>query len=483
MPMEDRVRMYLESDQFSCAGVHVRRIEGREAISQLFRFDIDVSCTDARLDPKEVTGTEARLVFKQGSEVLRTVHGMICYVEEHIGFGHDDNHFLLRLVPRAHRLTLVKTQDIFLDFSVPALIEHKLQLVGLEELDLRMTDLIGEYAKREFIVQYDETDLAFITRLAEHIGLSFHFDQSGDGDTMVFTDSNSAFTGSQEPLTLTLRERKDEIGLHEIKTASQVIPAFYVEMDYNYRTPHVDLTTTQESDKGFGGGVAEWGAHYKTPAEGESMARVRAEERECTAFVYQGKSDVPQVSAGHHAMLDGHDRLDSARVLVAAVEHRGSQPDATEAAGEEASYHNTFTAVPAIQTYRTPRVTPKPKIPGLMTGVVEPLELGRVEDYARIDEHGRYRIKFLFDTVPIGERQASRPVRKAQPTVGADYGMHFPLRPGIEVVMGFVNGDPDRPIVVGAVHNAHTPAHVKDKNSRQNIIKTASGIVMKFKDN
>src|SRR5690606_28914516 len=139
----------------------------------------------------------------------------------------------------------------------------------------------------------------------------------------------------------------------------------------------------------------------------------------------------------------------------------------------------TFVAIDTVQPYRPPRITPRPRIPGLLTGVVEAKSSTDVERYARIDAEGRYWIKFLFDTVPIGERRASRPIRRAYTNVGSDYGMHFPLRPGVEVVMAFVNGDPDRPIVLGAVHNTRTPNPVMDKIGRTNMIKTASGIRMR----
>jgi len=149
---------------------------------------------------------------------------------------------------------------------------------------------------------------------------------------------------------------------------------------------------------------------------------------------------------------------------------------------EESDYKNTFVGIDAKQHYRPPRVTPRPRIHGLLTGIVEAKSSTDVERYARVDDEGRYWIKFLFDNVPLGERRASRPVRRAQPTVGPDYGMHFPLRPGIEVVMAFVNGDPDRPIIVGAVHNTRTPNPVMSKIGRTNMLKTASGIKMRFKD-
>jgi type VI secretion system secreted protein VgrG len=105
-----------------------------------------------------------------------------------------------------------------------------------------------------------------------------------------------------------------------------------------------------------------------------------------------------------------------------------------------------------------------------------------ITNYSVLDDHGRYTIRFLFDTAPAGEHKASRPVRMIQPHAGPDYGMHFPLKPGIEVLLAFVNGDPDRPLIVGAVPNPETPSPVRKQNSMMNRIKTVSGILVEMND-
>jgi len=480
--MNHPVHMSLHSDQFPTDGVHVRRIRGREHIGRLFHFDINVLCTESTLAAEDVVGMEASLVLSRGNDE-RTIAGMISHFDEHFSHGHGGASYRLRLVPRAHRLNLVRTQDIFMDYSIPELIEHKLEMLGLEGTDVDATALLGQYGKREFVVQYDETDLAFVSRLAEHLGISFYYDCSSGHDKLVFTDHNGGFGSLADTPTLTLEQRTDEPGLHKLRLSTKVIPAAFVVMDYNNETPDVELTSMTEAEEGYGGGFAEWGDHFKTTAAGDALAKVRAQEHECQRAVYHGRSDVVQVAAGYHYEVDGHERLEDVKLLVTEVEHQGSQPVALHGGhDDQASYENNFVAIPSAVPFRPARRTPKPKIAGLMSGVVEPRELGEVERYARVDKQGRYQIKFLFDTVPLGERLASRPVRKAEPTVGPDYGMHFPLKPGVEVVMSFVNGDPDRPIIVGAVYNTQVPSPVLDANSRTNIIKSASGIGMRCKD-
>ena len=114
--------------------------------------------------------------------------------------------------------------------------------------------------------------------------------------------------------------------------------------------------------------------------------------------------------------------------------------------------------------------------------MVETDAQGAVGKFAKIDGEGRYVVKFLFDTAPPGERKASRAVRRIQPTAGPNYGMHFPLRPGVEVLMVFIDGDPDRPIIVGAVPNPVTPTPVDAGVSTKNRIRTESGVLFEIED-
>jgi type VI secretion system secreted protein VgrG len=159
-------------------------------------------------------------------------------------------------------------------------------------------------------------------------------------------------------------------------------------------------------------------------------------------------------------------------MLIVEVHH-----EATQAVwgGEKGSYVNTFRGVPGQLSYRPPRVTPRPRIAGFVTAIVD-AGAGGSPDYAQIDQQGRYMVRFLFDSAASGGRLASRPVRMIQNHAGENYGTHFPLKPGIEVLIAFVNGDPDRPLIVGAAPNALTPSPVDSRNRTTHRIKTMAGI-------
>jgi type VI secretion system secreted protein VgrG len=226
--------------------------------------------------------------------------------------------------------------------------------------------------------------------------------------------------------------------------------------------------------------VVEYGTHAKTSDEAKTLAEVRAQERLAGQLVYTGRSGVPALSAGTRVTIANHPDKGSLELLITEAEHEARQIVSARSQTEEPGYANTFRAIPALRTYRPPRITPKPRIAGLVTGIIDPGEAGRGARYAQIDEQGRYLVRFLFDTTPPGERPASGRVRMVQNHAGEGYGTHFPLHPGVEVVIGFIDGDPDRPLIVGAVPNPIKPSPVTRAEAGLHRIRTSTGITMEM---
>jgi type VI secretion system secreted protein VgrG len=472
----------LESSDFSCDALQIAKVEGREAISRLFSFAIDVVCTDPNgLHEDDLVGAEASLVFDVDGVVARTVHGMIVEVEDQLETEIEARTYRLLLAPRAFRLTLVETQEIFMGLSVPDIVKQKLELVGLGAGAVEMR-LDETYEAREFVVEYKETDLAFVSRLTEHLGISFFFEHEDGQDKMIFTDHPGGFRPVQGHETVPFRSRGEARDVYRITHKSRLFPKRYVQQDYNYRSPRLDLTASHKHDVGFAGGVVEYGAHFKTPNEGNALARVRAEEREAQSRFYTGMSEVVAFTAGATVTIDGHPHLADDKLLLVEVEHHYARTVALQGgASSDQGYRCSFKAVPAAKTYRPPRVTPRPRIAGVITAVVEPDPAADVAKYAKIDDQGRYMVRFYFDTAPAAQRP-SRPIRMIQPHAGPNYGIHFPLHPGVEVLVTFVDGDPDRPLIQGSVPNPSTPTPVAARNSLHSRIQTASGIYMVMKD-
>jgi len=370
--------------------------------------------------------------------------------------------------------------------SVTDIIKEKMKRNGLAEGNDFELRLRGSYGKREFTVQYQETDHAFISRLCEHLGIFYFFDHTGEAEKVIFGDDKSAFPDVDGEASVPFYPQNVEsfsgLRCYALESTTRRIAGKYIVRDYNYRTPAVDLLGASPIEEGTETTeIVEYGTHFRTPDEGKRLARLRAEEILCTRLVFQGRSNAVHLQSGNTFTLEGHPRGDL-ELLITEVWHktRQSLPGVIEFGdGDDGGYNNEYLAIQKNLQFRPPRVTPKPRVNGVVTGVIDAAARGQ---YAEIDGDGRYKVRFLYDTTNPGEGQASGPVRMAQPHSGAGYGMHFPLRPGIEVILTCIDGDPDRPIIAGTVPNPSTASPVTGSNAERNVIRTGGGNEMNFDD-
>lgn len=476
------VGITLESRSEPWSHVQVRSLTGREAISELFSFDLEVVCDPSHDLPADVApGDAITVVFELAGEEKRRVFGILGPIHDNLDATREHRSYRLRVLPRAFRLTLVETQEIFLDRSVPEILLAKLGRHGFGEQDVEMR-LLGAYPRRELVVQYQESDLAFVSRLAEHVGISYFFEHHEGRDRLVFTDHPAGFRPAVGAGEVKFRALGDDRDVFALTVATDLVPTSYIIQDYNYRIPLVDLSGSFDLASGSGGGVVEYGAHTKTPEQSDQLARIRAEERDCRRRVFQGKSGRVEITAGARSALVDHPKLPGPTpLLVVEVDHEAYLPTFSDEAGSrKASYSNAFRAIPADVPFRPRRVTPRPRIFGLTTGIIQPGPNDSTGGVARLDSEGRYTVQLHFDTIQRGEQKASHPVRMAQPFAGANYGMHLPLRPGTEVLLAFTNGDPDRPVIVGALYNTASPSPVVAANADRHQIKASSGAIFEF---
>jgi type VI secretion system secreted protein VgrG len=483
MKTKQRLCVWIEAAGARWEHVRVRKLSGREAIGQLFRFDLEGAADPEHEIPDTAKpGEEVSIVFELDGNEVRRVHGVIDAARRHLGGPGDRATIDLRVVPRVARLGLVETQEIFVGKSVPEIIRTKLErhgFVGEGDLDLR---LLGAYAAREFVMQYGETDLAFISRLAENLGISFFFEHGDDHDRIVFTDHEHGFTPPPPvngAIAHTPRGERD--GVYDLDLCERVAPTSHIVHDYNYRSPLVDLTAASDLQSGNGGGVVEYGCNVKTPADADALALARAEEQRSRQTVYEGKSGVLGFTSGARVSVTDVPGVDGeASWLLVDVTHEATMPLLDEQESAEARYHGTFRAVPGGFTYRPPRVTPRPHIGGVVTGVIQVGQNGEIDGIAPVDAEGRYSVTLHLDTSELGAQKTSHPIRMAQPFAGPSYGMHFPLRRGTEVMVVFANGDPDRPIIAGALYNAAVPNPVVANNAASHRIRSISGALFEI---
>jgi type VI secretion system secreted protein VgrG len=462
--------------------LQIARVEGHERISAPFVFDVAlVAVGGAEISADDFVGTQATLVFEEGGTELRRLYARVAAARDELDANVGYARFRLRLVPRMDDLALVHTSEVFLDRTIPQIIEEKLARIGLTSKEDVAFRLRGNYPQKEFVLQYRETDLAFVSRLAENAGIAFHFEHGTGKDVVVFTDANEGF-GATVPVQF--EAQGDRVGIYELAWETEVFPGKHVLMDYDDDHPKLDLTVKRVVDAKYPGEVVEYGALYVTPAAGKDLAAVRAEERVAKHRMYRGTSGRP-LAAGEMIDVSGHSRLRHPRMLLTDVEHKVTQTTMTHGMEEAKAetYRTTFRATVGEETFRPERRTPRPRIDGFVHAMTDAAPAGASARVAQLDELGRYTVRFLFDTAEAEHRRVrSARVRMMQAHAGPGYGMHLPLKPDVEVLVAFIDGDPDRPIIAGAVPNLLTKSPVTSKDPLMHRIETESGIYIRMKD-
>lgn len=519
----------------------VLRAEGREAIGKPGELRIELSLppededADEPRNPESWLGARAEFVIERvygdGTvEDARRIHGLITAVDEGLeNAGAGRNIYAVELSPRLAMLDNVIVQDVYVGASVPAILRDKLAAAGLTEgtdFELRLADekayadplddgRAGDGAKApvegepRLVIQYKESDRAFLSRLCEHVGISYFFEHDDGCDKLVFTDQPSGFGA---PHAYAFRTGGGERGIEVIRRRYRAVPTIFFAQDYNYRAPDQQFSddatgetvfdtigARAELDAELPGAVIEYAPNAKTSREAQHLARVRADEAEAKRDRFHLLGDHAAIAPGHRFTLADHPKIaDDLELLCVETTWTFSTPDAFGATSDRpARYAVEGSAVIAskssaadgrIVTFRPQRSTPRPRIHGIVTGVVQPFPgtSGRLQN---LDHEGRYVVRFHFDQ---GARRMPR-IRMAQPHAGPGYGMHFPLRPGIEVAIAFLDGDPDRPVIVGALPNPVTssPVYVPGANAGDEVmarmvelhrIQTKSGVVIEIGD-
>jgi type VI secretion system secreted protein VgrG len=470
------VTVLVASPDFSCDGLEVSRLVGHERLSRLYDFEVDVVARRTSAVPAEaLVGGAIRILFTSSDGAERLVAGVVASATDRLDPESDLRSYRLRVAPLAHRMTQIRLQEAFAG-TVPSIVAQKLDQCDVP-YELRTSH---DYPYRDFVAQFGETDLEFTSRLCEHVGLSFAFESSPEGDKLVLTDDNR-FPGAGPGLTIPFRGRGERLDLHLLELEARMSPSMCLVSDYNYRNPDLEIVGRFENAAGTGGGFIEYGVHARTPEEAAWLARIRGEALECQRRRVVGQSDRIELVPGREFKVDGHPFLGDPVLLVTEVVHRIERPAKGQGEGNLA-YSNEFRAIPGGTPFRPERLTPVPRIPGLLGGVVLPMP-GGDERTPWLDDEGRYRVQLFFDALGPTEREpASRAMRMLQAHAGPGYGTHFPLRPGTEVLLGFVNGDVDRPLIVGAAPNPTTLSPVTASTALHHRIRTATGILLEFEE-
>ncbi|OCG16122.1 hypothetical protein A9G24_05025 [Gilliamella sp. App6-5] len=519
------------------APISVLHVEGNESLNQPWRYVISFTSTDKTLSPEAFLNQKSTFSFnpvinKPLTSAIRslsdlptltnkrTLHGVITEFSQ-LSVNKEEAHYQVVLSSCLARLAIGQHNAIFQNQSVVSVVEEVLRSHGLTGIDYRL-ELKDSYPEREFITQWQESDLEFIQRLLADVGIWFRFETHAEHhcDVMVLSDYEQGYAQvaniDYKPpsgMADTGVESVWDISLH-----SEVVVSSVKVQDYNYRDALADLQgeiNTQPKDLTTYGSDYRYAEHYKglasngqdnpqdsgdnndddnninndnrdngnNPNEnnrhdenqiesGQWYARIRHEQAISQQIILKGKSNHYNLAPGQWINLNGSPLADiNDGIIILTVQGQGNRTDA---------YELTFTAIPyqALKPYR-PAPIRWPQVSGTLPARVTS---ANHDTYGYIDPQGRYRVKFNFDLNEWKNGTESLWVRLAKPYAGNTYGFHFPLIDGTEVAIAFMQGNPDRPYIAHAMHDSAHPDLVTTINKHRNVIRTPANNKLRMDD-
>lgn len=439
------------------------RLTGAEGISELFQFDVDLGSSDLDIDFDALVGKPACVALALAGNDKRYYHGIVTRFAQ-TGGGVDSASYRAVLRPWLWWLTQHVDSRVFQGLSVPDVITSLFRELGFTAF---RDQLKSSYAVRDYCVQYGETAFDFVSRLMEDEGIFYYFEHTADDHTMVLVDTASSFAacprfagparyqgtgGSRDTLDL----------VYECAAERRAVTTAYAAADWDYNKPAQGLQSSEEGSGGPATRVYDYPGGYTASADGDARARIRKQELGQSREGILGKSTCRAFTSGYTMALAGHPRakLNDTYVLRR-VHHEASA----------AGYDNRFEAFLVSQPFRPPRIAPRARIYGAQTAMV----VGPSGEEIHTDSLGRIKVQFHWDRLGKRDDKSSCWIRVAQGWAGAGWGAFFLPRVGQEVVVSFLEGDPDRPLVTGSVYNgAFAPPDALPANKTRSAIRSSS---------
>ncbi|MBR0667384.1 type VI secretion system tip protein VgrG [Roseomonas hellenica] len=454
-------------------------LDGEDAISRPFLFRIAFATREPEAKVRKLLGKPVTLWVGANSEPgHRPVHGHVRRLTRRHSGRLDTHLWQAEVVPALWFLSQKADCRIFQSMTVPQVLDKVFQIHGLTAVEQR--GLTGSYPKLDYCVQYRETALDFVSRLMEEVGL-FYWHEHKDGQhTLVIADQNQR-APKLVPETITYGGLSTEEKLTWFEQDLEFRTGTWAMRDYNFETPttnmgankptHLDVSRMKDHE------VFDYPGRYTNPGEGGTVTRLRIEQEEARHRIMRGGGDTKTMTAGYRVTIDDQDGVGAELCLITEVRHTARDTSfwASDEDAEGSRYGNEFAAIPASVPYRPARTTPRPFVRGTQTATVT----GPAGSEIHTDKYGRVKLRFHWDRNPDGtaDEQSSCWVRVSQIWAGANWGaMHIP-RVGHEVVVDFLEGDPDRPLITGRVYNAdNMPPWALPGNKTQSGIKSNSSL-------
>jgi type VI secretion system secreted protein VgrG len=461
------------------AAIAFRSADAVEALSQLFRYDLVVVSPRADLRGRDLLGQSVTVhLQRDDNDSIRHFNGRVASFE-YLTTGDDDlSHYRIVLRPWLWQLTKTADCRIFQHESVPEIVASVFRDRGFDAFENK---LFESYARREYVVQYRETDFHFVSRLMEQEGIYYFFEHADGRHTMVLADSPSAHGPAPGCETIPFappdahRDATTQY-VHRWRSQTEIETAQFAHADYEFRMPRARLYARREApdlDAADSLEVYDYPGNFTTSADAARYADLRLAQIRAGAEVSTGETNDRGLRVGSTFTLTDHPRDDENKeyLVVSAQWRLRGHEIRSRGEAEEDTFASEFGVIAAKTTFRTAVGTPKPVVQGPQTAMV----VGPAGQEIWTDEYGRIKVQFHWDRLGQRDENSSCFVRVAQSWAGGGWGAQFIPRIGQEVVVDFLEGDPDRPIVTGSVYNAaNMPAFSLPENATQSGIRTRS---------
>ena len=451
--------------------VLLTELAGEEGISTPFSYALDLLSENGSIDGKQMLRSPVTVTLELGGGSQRYIHGLI---RRFVQLGRSDTkvyRYRAEIAPWLWFLSLSSDCRIFQDMSVLDIVEQVFKAHHFSDFQIKCTKT---YPKREFCVQYRETHLNFVSRLLEDEGIFYFFQHTKEKHMLVLADSNSAVKPcpDQESARMAVQsgEWQEQDVVTEFEREDAVHTGKITLRDYDYLQPTLQLESSMSGD-----GKAEaydYPGDYTKPDDGDRYARLRLEEQEAWLQVGRGASTCRAFQCGYRIDLKDHYRADvNQTYTLASVQHSARMGGYHADEADVFEYHNTFVALPHSVPFRPPRLAGKPVIRGSQTALV----VGKSGEEIWTDKYGRVKVQFHWDREGEDNEDSSCWVRVASVWAGKNWGFIQIPRIGQEVIVDFLEGDPDHPIVTGRVYNAEQmPPYALPDNQTQSGVKSRS---------
>ncbi len=466
---------------FAAEDLAVTRFDGNEGISQLFEFQVEMASQDPAIDFARALGKTCLLEISGGGG-SRFVHGMVRRFAR-IGQGLRVTYYTADVVPVHWMLSKRQRSRIFQesncsDMTVGGIIKKVFEDAGMAADTYRFA-LSESYTAREYVVQYRESELDFISRLMEEEGIFYFFEHTAEGHKMVIADSGVAHVVSATDGACVYREPTGLVAEKEsffaLRDAGEIQIGSTRLKDFDFIKPATNLSATASGADYTALEIADFPGNYIEKSAGTRLSKVRLEEHRCRQRVLHLSGDVRGLIPGFKFTLAEHpDTALNREYLVTHVSQHATQPQSAAGegvGGSGASYEVDVRVIPSDVAFRPPRITARPMVRGTQTAIV----VGPSGEEIYTDKYGRVKVQFHWDLEGTYNENSSCWIRVSQGMAGGQYGIMFLPRVGQEVIVDFLEGDPDRPIITGRVfNNDQMPPYTLPDEKTKSTIKTNS---------